>query len=307
RQNQANNIIRNAARKRAFRVKSFDSSHEESEQTEYSETRNGPSNAETNGSNGQRKKKNYENLARVLLGVILCFVFCWLPYNLTSFYIDLFDSLKAINLLPFTLLLGHAHSALNPLVYWLLNVKKKSKTRECVKMRSLLVQKSHSSIRNHEASVEKLLIAALNRVNILNSIETLDYFNDFCGESSNRTIELDETDAGSIMKLKSFSKFTRHRPLGNCSVKIRTADKNGLSIDILRLNSNDVLGELEVKITPHTHWPNTTKLPRKFFHATDDEKNFHCLVTFTVKNEQSAFASWEHIDFQFVFTSFKCM
>ncbi|RWS02070.1 orexin receptor type 2-like protein, partial [Dinothrombium tinctorium] len=67
RQNQANNIIRNAARKRAFRVKSFDSSHEESEQTEYSETRNGPSNAETNGSNGQRKKKNYENLARVLL------------------------------------------------------------------------------------------------------------------------------------------------------------------------------------------------------------------------------------------------
>ncbi|XP_076328720.1 5-hydroxytryptamine receptor 1E-like [Tachypleus tridentatus] len=74
-------------------------------------------------------------LAYLLMGMTLCFVTCWLPYNIISSYVDLFDILIVTKYLPFTLLLGHAHSAINPVVYWLLNKTLRRKMQE-IKYRS---------------------------------------------------------------------------------------------------------------------------------------------------------------------------
>ncbi|XP_013792887.2 neuropeptide Y receptor type 5-like [Limulus polyphemus] len=60
-------------------------------------------------------------LSYLLMGMTLCFVICWLPYNIISSYVDLFEIMTVTKYLPFTLLLGHAHSAINPVIYWLLN------------------------------------------------------------------------------------------------------------------------------------------------------------------------------------------
>ncbi|XP_063226963.1 uncharacterized protein LOC134533373 [Bacillus rossius redtenbacheri] len=52
------------------------------------------------------------------------FALCWLPHaacQLCELLAGDTDRAAARSLLPFTLLLGHAHSALHPLLYWLLN------------------------------------------------------------------------------------------------------------------------------------------------------------------------------------------
>ncbi|XP_067139086.1 neuropeptide receptor npr-1-like [Centruroides vittatus] len=65
--------------------------------------------------------KSRRKLANLLMGMTSCFVICWLPYNITSFYVDLYPSPSLVVFLPFTLLLGHAHSAINPIIYWFMN------------------------------------------------------------------------------------------------------------------------------------------------------------------------------------------
>lgn len=65
--------------------------------------------------------KSRRQLANILLGMALCFVFCWLPYNLMSLYMDLFPSEDLVNILRYTLVLGHSYSAINPIVYWMIN------------------------------------------------------------------------------------------------------------------------------------------------------------------------------------------
>ncbi|XP_076305081.1 QRFP-like peptide receptor [Tachypleus tridentatus] len=74
-------------------------------------------------------------LAYLLMGMTMCFVICWLPYNITSSYVDLFGIPSVAKYLPFTLLLGHAHSAINPIVYWLLNKTLRKKMHN-IKQRS---------------------------------------------------------------------------------------------------------------------------------------------------------------------------
>ena len=62
-----------------------------------------------------------KRVARMLIALIAVFVFCWLPYNVTSLSLDLNYKYRDARILPYTLLLGHAHSAVNPLLYWFLN------------------------------------------------------------------------------------------------------------------------------------------------------------------------------------------
>lgn len=60
-------------------------------------------------------------IMRLLMTIITVFVVCWLPYNVISLISDVsYDAGNAL-LLPFALWLGHAHSAVNPVVYWFFN------------------------------------------------------------------------------------------------------------------------------------------------------------------------------------------
>ncbi|RWS26714.1 tachykinin-like peptides receptor 86C [Leptotrombidium deliense] len=94
--------------------------------------------------------KRQKRLARFLIGTTLCFVFCWLPYNLVSFYFDLTESEIALIFLPFTLLLGHSYSAFDPFVYLYL-VRKKKQKKDIIYMRSLLFQASKKSWNNRDS------------------------------------------------------------------------------------------------------------------------------------------------------------
>lgn len=55
-------------------------------------------------------------MARILLLLAVLFAFCWLPYNVLAILFDLGVN-KNIKLFSFALLLGHANSAINPLLY----------------------------------------------------------------------------------------------------------------------------------------------------------------------------------------------
>lgn len=58
----------------------------------------------------------------VLVGLFIC---CWLPYNIMSLMIDQGDMIELTRLYPFALWLGHAHSAVNPALYWATNRRSK--------------------------------------------------------------------------------------------------------------------------------------------------------------------------------------
>ncbi|KAK3929930.1 Alpha-2 adrenergic receptor [Frankliniella fusca] len=61
-------------------------------------------------------------LAKLLVALGGVFATCWLPYVVVRVYAELaVDGDSVRELLPFVLLLGHTHSAINPVVYWLLN------------------------------------------------------------------------------------------------------------------------------------------------------------------------------------------
>ncbi|CAL1528468.1 unnamed protein product [Lymnaea stagnalis] len=59
--------------------------------------------------------------ARILVLLVGLFICCWLPYNIMSIMIDLGDMSGLVPFLPFALWLGHAHSAVNPVLYWVTN------------------------------------------------------------------------------------------------------------------------------------------------------------------------------------------
>lgn len=62
-------------------------------------------------------------LANMLVALVVVFATCWLPYVILKVYSinPVADTNLIQNLLPFCLLLGHTHSAINPIVYWFLN------------------------------------------------------------------------------------------------------------------------------------------------------------------------------------------
>jgi hypothetical protein len=55
-------------------------------------------------------------VARILLLLACLFAFCWLPYNVLALLFDLGLN-KNIESFSFALLLGHANSAINPILY----------------------------------------------------------------------------------------------------------------------------------------------------------------------------------------------
>ncbi|KAJ8733067.1 hypothetical protein PYW07_015666 [Mythimna separata] len=63
-----------------------------------------------------------KRVAWILLLLAVLFALCWLPYNILQLLIDVnavnVESVSAM--LPYTLLLGHTNSAINPIVYCLM-------------------------------------------------------------------------------------------------------------------------------------------------------------------------------------------
>ncbi len=70
-----------------------------------------------------------KRVARMLIAVIVVFFVCWLPYNITSLSLDFEPRFRDTLVLPFTMMFAHAHSAINPLLYWILN----KRFRHCMK------------------------------------------------------------------------------------------------------------------------------------------------------------------------------
>ncbi|KAE9536001.1 hypothetical protein AGLY_007902 [Aphis glycines] len=72
-----------------------------------------------------RMVRERRRVARILFVLAVIFALCWLPYNLLTLFLDLDITLDKFGLdqeylmkwYPFTLLLGHANSAINPLLY----------------------------------------------------------------------------------------------------------------------------------------------------------------------------------------------
>jgi len=60
-------------------------------------------------------------IVRLLVVIVTVFAVCWLPYNVLSLSVDVSLDANHTKLLPFALWLGHAHSAVNPVVYWFFN------------------------------------------------------------------------------------------------------------------------------------------------------------------------------------------
>lgn len=62
-----------------------------------------------------------QQLANVLVILVVAFAACWLPFTLAGLTHLLYANRVTSAVLPFALLLGHAHSAVNPIVYSLIH------------------------------------------------------------------------------------------------------------------------------------------------------------------------------------------
>ncbi|XP_055956146.1 QRFP-like peptide receptor, partial [Patella vulgata] len=73
----------------------------------------------SDGSSGRLMSR--KQAAKMLIILVILFLICWLPYNIFSLCVDLTSTDAPTSGLPFALWLGHAHSAVNPVMYWVLN------------------------------------------------------------------------------------------------------------------------------------------------------------------------------------------
>ncbi|XP_061181798.1 neuropeptide Y receptor type 6-like [Saccostrea echinata] len=71
---------------------------------------------------GKQMMAGRKKVAKMLIALAIVFAICWLPYYIVSLYLDFnYDSpsaMRFMTVLPFVILLGHANSALNPLLYF---------------------------------------------------------------------------------------------------------------------------------------------------------------------------------------------
>ncbi|XP_060072224.1 QRFP-like peptide receptor [Ylistrum balloti] len=67
--------------------------------------------------------------ARMLIILVIVFMVCWLPYNIASLFSDMTEGSQLLYIIFFSLWLGHAHSAINPVMFWLLNRRFRERVR----------------------------------------------------------------------------------------------------------------------------------------------------------------------------------
>ncbi|CAB3242815.1 unnamed protein product [Arctia plantaginis] len=71
---------------------------------------------------GLRLMKERKRVAWILLLLAVLFAMCWMPYNIMQLLLDisLVDAKDLSMYLPYALFIGHANSAINPIVYCLM-------------------------------------------------------------------------------------------------------------------------------------------------------------------------------------------
>ena len=68
---------------------------------------------------GRTVMNSRKRVAKMLVVLAALFAFCWLPYYIVSLYLDFHGNEEPfLVILPFTILLGHANSAINPILYF---------------------------------------------------------------------------------------------------------------------------------------------------------------------------------------------
>ncbi|KAB0790421.1 hypothetical protein PPYR_15210, partial [Photinus pyralis] len=79
-----------------------------------------------------------KRVAWILLLLALVFAFCWLPYNTINLLIDT-RNVKSLDVIdkmstmkPYMLLLGHANSALNPVIYCVMSRNFRRSVKELI-------------------------------------------------------------------------------------------------------------------------------------------------------------------------------
>lgn len=86
----------------------------------------------------ERVMTGRRRVARMLVFVAILFGVCWMPYHLLTLYIDFEVDIKnsyALEALPFTILLGHSNSAINPVIYCFMNKSFRKNTLKVLKCR----------------------------------------------------------------------------------------------------------------------------------------------------------------------------
>ncbi|PSN40751.1 hypothetical protein C0J52_13693 [Blattella germanica] len=78
-----------------------------------------------------RLVRERRRVAKILLLLAVLFAFCWLPYNVMALLFDM-GVRRDMQLLSFSLLLGHANSAINPVLYCFMTRNFRRAVRELV-------------------------------------------------------------------------------------------------------------------------------------------------------------------------------
>lgn len=66
---------------------------------------------------GFRLVRERKRVAWILLLLALLFAACWLPHSILNLLLDTGDFTETKWLMPYCILLGHANSAINPIIY----------------------------------------------------------------------------------------------------------------------------------------------------------------------------------------------
>lgn len=87
--------------------------------------------------------RSRRRVACILLLLAVVFAVCWLPYHIASLVVNL-NGNEYENLNKYLLLLGHANSALNPIIYCVLSKKFRSSTVKLLKCDLMCLRKQQN-------------------------------------------------------------------------------------------------------------------------------------------------------------------